>query len=81
MLDSGDRYEENTQKTLDYDTTMALDVANIDKNDNNTRRTIYEAIDEGYFVKFKLFPREFINLCKKHPNEPQNTPTDIKKNI
>ena len=21
------------------------------------------------------------NLCKKHPNEPQNIPTDIKKNI
>ena len=54
-----------------------LDVANIDKNDNNTQRTIYVEIYEGYFVMIKLFPRAFINLCKKHPNEPKNIPTDI----
>ena len=60
---------------------MDLDVSNIDKNDNNTRRNIYKAIGEGYFVKVKLFPRAFINICKNHSNEPQKIPTDIKKNI
>ena len=81
VLGAEARDEENTQKTSDYDTTMDLDVANIDKNDNNTWRTIYEAVDEGYFVKVKLFPRAFIKICKKHANEPQKVPTDIKKNI
>ena len=74
-------YEENTQKTSDCDTTMGLYVANIDKNDNNIWMTIYEAIYEGYFFKVKLFPREFINICKNNPNEPQNIPTDINNNI
>ena len=43
----GDRNVGTTQKTSDYDMTMDLDVANIDKNDDNIWRTIYEAIDEG----------------------------------
>ena len=51
VLGAGARDEENTQKTSEYDTTMVLYVANIDKNDNTTWRTIYEAIGEGYFVK------------------------------
>ena len=60
---------------------MDLDVANIDKNDDNTWRTIYESIYEIYFVKIKLFPRAFINICKNYPNERQNISTYIKKNI
>ena len=60
---------------------MDLDIVNIDKNKNNTWRTIYEAIDEGYFVKVKIFPRAFINIFKKHTNDPQKIPTDIRKNI
>ena len=60
---------------------MDLYVKNIDKNKKKTWRTIYKAIGEGYFVKVKLFTREYFNLCKNHPNEPQNIPTDIKKNI
>ena len=70
VLGAGDRDEENTQKTSDYDTTMDLDVANIDKNDNNTWMTIYEAIYAPYFVRVKIFSRAFINPCKKHPNDP-----------
>ena len=35
VLGAGARDEENTQKTSDYDTTIDLNVANIDKNDNN----------------------------------------------
>ena len=42
---------------------MDLYVSDIDKDGNNTWRTIYEAIDEGYFVKIKVFPVSFINLC------------------
>ena len=65
VLFSGARYEENTQNTSYYDVTMDLDVANIDENYNNIWRTIYEAIDEGSFFKVKIFPRAFINICKK----------------
>ena len=36
----------NKNKTSDYDIKMDLDVANIDKNNNNAWGTIYEAIDE-----------------------------------
>ena len=68
MLGARARDEKTTQKISDYDTTMDLYVENIDKNDNNTWRTIYKEIDEGYFVKFKLFPGEFINICKNHPS-------------
>ena len=58
-----------------------IDVENINKNDNNTWRNIYEAIDEGEFVNVELFPRAFINLCKNNTNDPQDIPTDINKNI
>ena len=73
--------EGNTQRTSDYDTTVDLDVANIDKNNKDKRRTIYEAIDGGYLGEFKLFPRAFINISKNLPNKPQNIPTDIKENL
>ena len=64
MLGAVARDEDNTQKTSYCDRTMDLYVANIDNNDNNTCGNIYEVIDEGYFVRVKLFPRAFINLCK-----------------
>ena len=60
---------------------MNLDVAHIDKNDYITWKTIYEAIDVGYFFKVKLFTRAFINIYLKHQNKPQNIPTDTNKNI
>ena len=53
----------------------------MDKNDKNTCRNIYEEIDATYFLEVKLFFKSFLNYCKKHPNEPQNIPTDIKNNI
>ena len=33
---------------------------NIDKDDNMTCRTIYEAIDEPYFKEVTIFPKEFL---------------------
>ena len=75
---SGAKDEANTQKTPDYFRKMDLDVANIDKNDKNTRKTIYKAIDAPYFGWFKIFTKSFLNQCKKYPNKPQNIPTDIK---
>ena len=81
MLGKGDRDEGNTQKISDYDMTIDLYVANIDKNLKKTWRTIYKAIDERYFVEVRLFPRSFINICKNHTNDPQNIPTDIKKSL
>ena len=64
VLGAGDRYEGNTQNISDYDTTIYLDVANIDKNDKNPWGTIYKAIYERYFGEVKLFTRAFINICK-----------------
>ena len=80
MLGAEDRYDENTHKTSDFDTTMDFDVATTDKNNNNTWRTIYKTIGKRYFGDSKIPSREFIYLCKNNPNEPQNITTDIKKN-
>ena len=60
---------------------MDIYVKNIDKNDKNTWRTVYEAIDAPYFVEVKLFPKSFPDYCKNHPNCPQIIPNEIKKNI
>ena len=44
--------------------TMDIDVKNIDKNDNNTWRTIYKSIDLPYFGEVKLFPKACLDKCK-----------------
>ena len=69
VLGAGDIDKGKTQNNSDYDTKMDLDVANIDKNDKNIWRTIYKAIGECYFGEGNIFPREFINLCKKYQND------------
>ena len=81
VLDEGATDEGNTHKTSDYYTIMHLYVANIDKNDKNTWRIIYEEIAERYFAEVKRSPRVFIYLCKNNPNDPQKNPADIKKNL
>ena len=43
---------------------MTIDVENIDKRDNNTWRTIYEAIDEKCFKKLICFLKIFLNTMK-----------------
>ena len=73
--------EVNTQKKPEYVSTMNLYVKNIDKNDKNTYRTIYQAMFAPYFVEVNLFPTSFLYHCRNHINEPQNISTDIKKNI
>ena len=50
---------------------MDIDVENINKNDKNRWRNIYEAIDAPYFGEVKLFPKEFLYPYKDHPNNPQ----------
>ena len=47
---------------------MDIYVKNIYKNDKNTWRTIYEAIDEPYFGEVKLIPKLFPYHYKNHPN-------------
>ena len=54
---AGSRYELNTQNTLNCFKKIDLNVSNIDRNDKNTWRTIYEEIDAPYFVGVKLFPK------------------------
>ena len=77
----GARDELNIQKIPEYIRRMDIYVKNIDKNYKNTWRTISKAIDVPYFGEVKLFTKEFLDQCKNHLNEPQNIPTEIKKNI
>ena len=65
------RYEGNTQNTPKYVRTMDLYITNIDKNDKNTWRTIYEAIDAPYFGEVGIFSIKLTNQYKIHPNETQ----------
>ena len=58
---------------------MDLDVKNVDKNNKNAWRTIYEAIYAHSFGQVKLFPKLFLDHYKNHPNDPQNIPTEFKK--
>ena len=60
---------------------MDIDVKNIDKNDNNTWRNIYEAIGEPDFEEIKVFSKSFIEHCNKNKYDPQNFPSQIKKKI
>ena len=64
MPASGAIYDENTHDTHSYYRTMDIDVKNIDENDKNTWRKIYEAIDEPYFGYFTLFTKVFIENCE-----------------
>ena len=55
VLGTGARDEENTKKKSDYDTTIYLDVANIHKIYNDTRRT---------------FTRKFMKVTFSRLNDP-----------
>ena len=61
------RYDKGTHRTPTYIMTMDMNVENIDINDNNTWRIIYEAIDELFFEEVRMFPKEFQEHCKKEP--------------
>ena len=67
--------------TLEFFRNMDIDIKNINKNDKNTWRTIYEEICEPYFGEVKLFPKAFIEHCKKHLNGSRNIPYEINKSI
>ena len=54
------RDDKNTHKTPAYFRATKIYVKNIDKNDDNTWRTIYEAIDEPYFGEVETFPKLFL---------------------
>ena len=77
----GARYCRNIHNTTDYLMKMDIDVKNIDKNDNKTWSAISEAIGAPYFEEMKTFPKLFLRQCKNHPNEPQNIPYEINRNI
>ena len=78
---SGARYGKNTQKTTDYIMTMNVDVENIDRNDKNTRITIYKSINAYYFGEVIISTKSFLYHCKNHPNDPQKNPNEINNNI
>ena len=66
-----DREDLTTHNKPEYFITIYIYVKNIDRNDKNTWRTIYEAIDAPYFGDVNLFTKVFLDQCKNHPNEPQ----------
>ena len=53
---------------------MDFYVQNIDNNDKNTWRKIYETVYEPYFVEVVLFSKKFLSHSKNNPNMPQNIP-------
>ena len=61
---------------------MDLYVADIDKNDKNTRRTIYEGIDKNYFGEVKQFQEQvsiFVKIIQMIHKIFQLIPRRIKK--
>ena len=54
----------NKNKTKEYFMPMDIDVKNIDKNNKNIWRTIYEAIGAPYFGEVKIYFKEFLAKCK-----------------
>ena len=44
----------------------------VNKEDNKTRRTIYEEIYENYFKEATVFPDDYIEQYKNNPNAPHN---------
>ena len=57
---------------------MDIDVENVDKNDKNTWRNIYDAIYAPYHVEIKPSLETILDQCKKYPNKPKNITTEIK---
>ena len=43
---------------------MEVDVKKIDKYDKNTRRTIYEAVDEPFLERLNYFLKRFLSTVK-----------------
>ena len=57
---------------------MNLSIENIAISSQQIRRSIYEVIDDSYFMAVKLFPTKFLDHCKKKGNETQNIPSKVK---
>ena len=68
MPSAGDRDNGNINKTPYYLMKIDIDVENINKNDKNRWRNIYEPIYAPYFGEVKLFPKEFLDPYKENPN-------------
>ena len=65
------------RNTLEYQETINLDIENIASTGQNIWRSIYEVIDDSYFLAVKLFPTQFLDHSEK-VNEPQNIPSEFK---
>ena len=60
---------------------MEIDVEYIDKDNYNTWRNIYNAIQYPYYEGVEMFLIEFPEHCKNNPNVPQNIPSKIKNKL
>ena len=57
---AGTKYNEGIHRTPAYLMNIYINVEHINRDDDNTWRTIYEAIDEPYLGEVLLFPKEFL---------------------
>ena len=57
---------------------MNVDIENIVSKQQPLWRPINEVIKNSYFEETKLLPTTFLNQCRNNPNEPQNTPNEIR---
>ena len=70
-----------------YKETMSIDIENVDAFETRTKvnttkwRTIYEVIDQAYFIGSKIFSDDFIKECKDDSNEDRDIPREIKNKI
>ena len=80
VLGAGTRGKGNTHNNSDCDTTMDLVFSDIDKMIRMHGEPYVRQLTNITLEEAKLFTRAFINICKNHPNEPQNIPTDITNN-
>ena len=73
-------------KTDAYKTTIDIDIKNVntfDERKNTTKtqwKAIYEVIEEYYFIKSNIFPKEILNKCKDNANEEITIQCEIKNN-
>ena len=66
---------------MEYQETMNVDIENIASKNQQFWISIYEVIDDSYFILVKLFPTTFLKQCKNNQNEPQNIKNEVKVDL
>ena len=73
-------YLQKERNTQAYKKEIKIDIENINTFEKRNKvyttqwRTIYEVIEEAYFIESDIFPGRFIKICKYNANEAINIP-------